>query len=204
MENGALKFLFLLLAFALACLSFKSLRRPNKSKMVKAEPEADQQTAPQTAPAILAAAQATEPSAVEPKAEKPKAEKPEAEKPGLPDALLPDNYFQALEDMPVERKALYFGINHFESLKETEYGALTEESLRAAYMKWPVAAERLCLIYLLKQLPQLGTVLGTKESVSYVSGNGWAMPVRFQKSIYGLNRQALVDLLNLQSKPVKA
>jgi hypothetical protein len=199
MENGALKFLFLLLAFALACLSFKSLRRPNKSKMVKAEPEADQQTAPQTAPAILAAAQATEPSAVE-----PKAEKPEAEKPGLPDALLPDNYFQALEDMPVERKALYFGINHFESLKETEYGALTEESLRAAYMKWPVAAERLCLIYLLKQLPQLGTVLGTKESVSYVSGNGWAMPVRFQKSIYGLNRQALMDLLNLQSKPVKA
>ena len=199
MENGALKFLFLLLAFALACLSFKSLRRPNKSKMVKAEPEADQQTAPQTAPAILAAAQATEPSAVE-----PKAEKPEAEKPGLPDALLPDNYFQALEDMPVERKALYFGINHFESLKETEYGALTEESLRAAYMKWPVAAERLCLIYLLKQLPQLGTVLGTKESVSYVSGNGWAMPIRFQKSIYGLNRQALIDLLNLQSKPVKA
>ncbi|OPZ90676.1 MAG: hypothetical protein BWY75_00632 [bacterium ADurb.Bin425] len=199
MENGALKFLFLLLAFALACLSFKSLRRPNKSKMVKAEPEADQQTAPQTAPAILAAAQATEPSAVE-----PKAEKPEAEKPGLPDALLPDNYFQALEDMPVERKALYFGINHFESLKETEYGALTEESLRAAYMKWPVAAERLCLIYLLKQLPQLGTVLGTKESVSYVSGNGWAMPIRFQKSIYGLNRQALMDLLNLQSKPVKA
>ena len=199
MENGALKFLFLLLAFALACLSFKSLRRPNKSKMVKAEPEADQQTAPQTAPAILAAAQATEPSAVE-----PKAEKPEAEKPGLPDALLPDNYFQALEDMPVERKALYFGINHFESLKETEYGALTEESLRAAYMKWPVAAERLCLIYLLKQLPQLGTVLGTKESVSYVSGNGWAMPIRFQKSIYGLNRQALIDLLNLQSKPAKA
>ncbi len=199
MENGALKFLFLLLAFALACLSFKSLRRPNKSKMVKAEPEADQQTAPQTAPAILAAAQATEPSAVE-----PKAEKPEAEKPGLPDALLPDNYFQALEDMPVERKALYFGINHFESLKETEYGALTEESLRAAYMKWPVAAERLCLIYLLKQLPQLGTVLGTKESVSYVSGNGWAMPIRFKKSIYGLNRQALMDLLNLQSKPVKA
>ncbi len=199
MENGALKFLFLLLAFALACLSLKSLRRPNKSKMVKAEPEADQQTAPQTAPAILAAAQATEPSAVE-----PKAEKPEAEKPGLPDALLPDNYFQALEDMPVERKALYFGINHFESLKETEYGALTEESLRAAYMKWPVAAERLCLIYLLKQLPQLGTVLGTKESVSYVSGNGWAMPIRFQKSIYGLNRQALMDLLNLQSKPVKA
>ena len=199
MENGALKFLFLLLAFALACLSFKSLRRPDKSKMVKAEPEADQQTAPQTAPAILAAAPATEPSAVE-----PKAEKPEAEKPGLPDALLPDNYFQALEDMPVERKALYFGINHFESLKETEYGALTEESLRAAYMKWPVAAERLCLIYLLKQLPQLGTVLGTKESVSYVSGNGWAMPIRFQKSIYGLNRQALMDLLNLQSKPVKA
>lgn len=197
MENGALKFLFLLLAFALACLSFKSLRRPDKSKMVKAKPEADQKTAPQTAtqtaPVILAAAQTTEP-AVEPKAEKP----------GLPDALLPDNYFQALEDMPVERKALYFGINHFDSLKETEYGALTEESLRAAYMKWPVAAERLCLIYLLKQLPQLGTVLGTKESVSYVSGNGWAMPVRFQKSIYGLNRQTLMDLLNQQSKPVKA
>ncbi|MBX9939661.1 MAG: hypothetical protein K2Y32_10425 [Candidatus Obscuribacterales bacterium] len=187
MENGALKLLFLLLAFVLACLSFRSLRRNTKKSSVKPKVEVEEpKTPPPSAnsPAATAAA--------------------ESDQPSLPDALLPENYFQPLDEMPIERKALYFGINHFETLKDSAYGALTEDSLRAAYMKCPVADERLCLIYLLKQLPQFGTVLDTKESVSYVSGNGWAMPIRFQKSVYGFNRQVLLALLNSQSKPATA
>lgn len=200
MENGALKLLFLLLAFVLACLSIRSLRRTTKTESAKPKEAIDQPPTPQTPPAPSASDSLTAAAAALPVVA-------EASQSSRPDALLPENYFQPLEEMPIERKALYFGINHFEVLKETAYGAITEDSLRAAYMKWPVADERLCLIYLLKQLPQLGTVLDTKESVSYVSGNGWAMPVRFQKSVYGFNRQALLvqlNQLNSQSKPVKA
>lgn len=93
-------------------------------------------------------------------------------------------------------KAIFFAIGNFNRLSADDRCHLTAESLRKAYWYGGFnLEERKAVVYLLENLERFGKVLSKTRETAYVGGSGWAMPVSFDKTVYGYSTDELLKAM---------
>lgn len=98
--------------------------------------------------------------------------------------------------------AIFFAVGNFNRLASFDTVAslpgryLTQESLRKAYWYGGFSLdERKAVLYLLQNLERFGRVLGKSKETTFVGGSGWAMPVTFEKTVYGYATEELLKAM---------
>ena len=92
--------------------------------------------------------------------------------------------------------AIFFAIGNFNRLSADDRCHLTAESLRKAYWYGGFnLEERKAVVYLLENLERFGKVLSKTRETAYVGGSGWAMPVSFDKTVYGYSTDELLKAM---------